>query len=72
MGRVMLFMVTKFFVIGACAAAASIPAGIVYFVTRSLLAACLAGWLTLLLPSLGVVLLVARAFRRYDVSGGSE
>jgi Putative ABC exporter len=71
MARVMLFMLVKFLVIGACGAVAAIPATIVYFATGSMNAALLAGWLTLLVPSSGVMVLVAWAFQRYDVGGGS-
>jgi hypothetical protein len=72
MGRVMLFMLTKLLVLGACSAVAAIPAAVVYLVTESILAACLVAWLTLLLPALGILLLVAWAFRRYDVSAGAS
>jgi hypothetical protein len=71
MGRVMLFMLVKFLVIGLCGGLAAIPGAAVFFVTRSVLAACFAGWLTLLLPSIGMMMLVAWAFQRYDVSGGA-
>jgi hypothetical protein len=72
MGRAMLFMLTKSLAIVACGAVAAVPAAVVYFATQSVLEACLAGWLTLLLPSFGLLLLVAWAFQRYDVSGGAS
>ena len=72
MGRVMLFMLAKLLVLGACGAVAAIPAAIVYLVTESILAACLVAWLALLFPALGILLLVAWAFHRYDVSAGAS
>ncbi len=68
MGRVMLLMIVKTFVIGACAAEAAVPAAIVYFLTGSMPAACLAAWLALLLPAAGILWLIAWAYRRYDAS----
>jgi hypothetical protein len=35
-------------------------------------AACLAAWLTLLLPAAGILLLMAWAFQRYDVSADTS
>jgi hypothetical protein len=70
MGRVMLFMIAKTFVVAACAAEAGIPAAIVYFLTKSIAAACVAGWLALLLPAAGILLLTAWAYRRLDASDG--
>ena len=55
----------------ACVAAAAIPAAVVYLLTWSRPAACLAGWLASLLPAVGILLLVAWAFHRYDVSVGA-
>jgi hypothetical protein len=72
MGRVMLFMLTKLLVLGACSAVAAIPATVVYLVTGSMPAVWFVAWLALLFPALGVLLLVARAFRRYDVSAGAS
>jgi hypothetical protein len=72
MGRVMLFMIAKFFVLGVCAAVAAIPAAVVYFVTRSMFAAWFAAWFALLLPAVGILLLVAWAYQRYDVGGGES
>jgi hypothetical protein len=72
MGRVMLFMLAKFLVLGASGAVAAIPAAIVYFVTESIPAACLVTWLALLFPALGTLLLTAWAFQRYDVSAGAS
>ena len=72
MGRVMLFMLAKLVVLGACSALAAIPAVLVYLVTGSILAACLVAWLALLFPALGILLLVAWAFQRYDVSAGAS
>jgi hypothetical protein len=72
MGRVMLFMLAKLLVLGVCGAVAAIPVAVVYLVTESVLAACLAGWLALLLPALGILLLVAWAFHRFDVSAGAS
>ena len=63
MGRVMLFMLAKFLVLGARQAVAAIPAAIVYLLTESMPAACLVAWLALLLPALGILLLVAWAFQ---------
>jgi ABC-type transport system involved in multi-copper enzyme maturation permease subunit len=68
MGRVMLFMLAKLLVLGVCGVVAAIPASIVYFVTESLLASCLAAWFVLLIPALGILLSVAWAFQRFDVS----
>ena len=72
MGRVMLFMLAKLLVLGACSAVAAIPAAIVYLVTESMPAACLVAWLALLFPALGILLLVAWVFQRYDVSAGAS
>ena len=72
MGRVVLFMLAKLLVLGACCAVAAIPATVVYLVTGSMPAVCLVAWLALLFPALGVLLLVAWAFRRYDVSAGAS
>ena len=73
MGRMVLFMLAKFLVLGACVALAAIPAAVVYLLTWSIPAACLAGWLASLPPAVGILLMVARAFQRYDVSvGGAE
>jgi len=72
MGRAMLFMLAKLLVLVACGAAAAIPAVVAYLVTESIPAACLVAWLALLLPVLGILLLVAWAFRRYDVSAGAS
>jgi hypothetical protein len=72
MGRLMLFMLAKFLVLGAAAAVAAIPAAIVYFVTQSIPAACLVAWLALLVPTVGILLLVTSAFERYDVSAGAS
>jgi hypothetical protein len=71
MGRVMLCMLAKLLVLGACSFVAAIPTAVVYLVTESTLAACLIAWLALLFPALGIMLLVARAFQRYDVSAGA-
>jgi len=68
MGRVMLFMIAKAFVLGACAVEAAVPAAIVYFLTKSMPAACLVAWLALLLPAVGILLLMAWAYRRFDAS----
>ena len=72
MGRVMLFMLAKFLVLGACAAMIAIPATVVYLVTESILAAGFVAWLALLFPALGMLLLVAWAFQRFDVSDGAS
>jgi hypothetical protein len=72
MGRAMLFMLAKLLLLGACGVMAAIPAVVVYLVTESILAACLVAWLALLLPALGILLLVAWAFHRYDVSAGAS
>jgi hypothetical protein len=71
MGRVVLFMLVKVLVLGVGSAVAAIPATVVYLVTGSVPAVCLVAWLALLFPALGVLLLVAWAFRRYDVSAGA-
>ena len=71
MGRVMLFMLAKLLVLAACGAMAAIPAAVVYFATKSMLAACLVAWLALLFPALGILLLVAWAFHRYDAGAGA-
>ena len=68
MGRVMLVMMAKFFMVAACGVVSAIPAVIAYLVSKSLVFACLVGWLTLLLPMLGILVLTAWAFCRYDVS----
>jgi hypothetical protein len=68
MGRVMLFMIAKFFVLAACAAEAGVPAAIVFLITKSMAAACIVAWLALLLPAFGILLLIAWAYRRFDVS----
>lgn len=72
MGRVMLSMLAKLLVLGVSSAVAAIPAVVVYLVTESILAACLAAWLALLLPALGILLLIAWAFERYDFSAGAS
>jgi hypothetical protein len=72
MGRVMLFMIAKTFVTGVCAAWAGIPAAVVYFLTKSVALACLIGWLALLLPVVGLLLLMAWAYRRLDASDGAS
>jgi len=70
MGRAMLFMLAKVLMVTVCGVVAAIPAGVVYFLTESVPAACLVAWLALLLPSLGILFVAAWAFRRYDVSAG--
>ena len=73
MGRVMLVMMAKFIMITACGTVAAIPAVVAFLASRNLLLAGLVGWLALLFPATGILLLTAWAFRRYDVSvGGSE
>ena len=72
MGRVMLFMLAKLFVLGVCGVWAAIPVAVVYFLTQSIPAACLIAWLALLLPTLGILLLVAWAFQRFDVRAGAS
>ena len=67
MGRVMLFMLAKFFALGACAALAAVPAGIVYFLTGSAAVAWLVAWCLSLVPVAAILALVAWAFQRYDV-----
>ncbi len=69
-GRLMLSMLAKVLVLVACAAVAAIPAVVVYLLTESILAACLVAWLALLLPALGILLLIAWAFQRFDFSAG--
>jgi hypothetical protein len=71
-GRVMIFMLAKFLALGVGSALAAIPAAVVYLLTGNVSAVCLVGWVTLLLPSLGILLLVAWAFQRYDVSAGAS
>jgi hypothetical protein len=68
MGSVMLFMLAKVLVLGGCAAVVAIPTVVIYLVTKSILAACVAAGLALFFPILGILLLVAWAFQRYDVS----
>jgi hypothetical protein len=70
MGRLMLFLLAKFLVLGAAAIVAAIPAAIAYSVTQSIPVACLVAWLALLFQALGLLLLVTWAFQRYDVSAG--
>ncbi len=72
MGRVVLFMLAKFFVLGVCGGLAAGGAAVVYLLSQSLPAACLFAWVTLLLPVLGIPLLVGWAFERYDVSAGAS
>lgn len=72
MGRVMLFMLAKFLVLGACAAAAAVPATVVYFVTDSLALACSAGLGVLAATGVGILMLVAWAFSRFDVAAMAE
>jgi hypothetical protein len=69
MGRVMLLMLVKVLVLGACSAVAAIPAAIVYLLTDSMSAAWLVAWLALSVPAIGILLLVTWAFRRYDIGG---
>jgi hypothetical protein len=71
MGRTVLFMLVKFLVLGACGVVASIPAGIVYFLTGSIPPACVAAWLTLFLPISGILLIMAWALGRYDVGAAA-
>ena len=69
-GRMMLFMLLKFLVLGVCAGVAAVPALGVYFLTGSVLAACAVAWCALVIP-MGVLLaLDAWAFERYDVTFG--
>jgi hypothetical protein len=68
MGRVMLVMLAKFLVLTACGALAALPAAGVYFLTQSVAAACIVAWLMLLLPVVCILLLIAWAFQRYDVT----
>jgi ABC-type transporter Mla maintaining outer membrane lipid asymmetry ATPase subunit MlaF len=49
-------------------AMAGILRPVVYLLTGSIMAACLTAWLALLFPALGILLLVAWAFQRFDVS----
>lgn len=72
MGRVMLLMLAKILVLVASIAVAAIPAAIVLFLTESIPAACVVAWLGLLVPAMGILLLVAWAFQRYDVSEGAS
>lgn len=67
MGRVMLLMLAKFFALGVCALVAAAPAGIVYLLTRSAPAAWLVAWCVSLMPVVGILVLIAWAFQRYDV-----
>ena len=71
MGRMMLFMLAKLIVIGACSAVAAIPATVLFLVSRSIPAALFAAWLTLLLLATAILWLAARAFDHYDVSAGA-
>ena len=68
MGRVILFMLAKLLVLAVCGVVAAIPAAVAYFLTGSILVACLIAWLTLFFPALGILLLVAWAFQRLDFS----
>ena len=68
MGHVMLLMLAKVLALAASGAVAAIPGAIVYFLTGSIMAASLIGWLALLFPALGILLLVAWAFQRFDAS----
>ena len=72
MGRAMLSFLVKLLVLGACCAVAVVPAAVVHYVTGSLLAALVAAWSALFLPAAGILLLVAWAFQRYDVSDGTS
>ncbi len=72
MGRVMLLMLAKCLVLGVCGAVAAIPAAVVYLATGSTLAACIVAWSALLFPASGILLLVAWAFQRFDVSAGAS
>ncbi len=71
-GRMWLLMLAKILVLGACGAVAAVPAGIVYLVTGSIPAAWLAAWLALLFPVVGVLLLIAWAYQRFDVSADAS
>ena len=71
MGRLMLFLLAKFLVFGAGCAVAAVPAAIVYFVTGSILAACLVVWLVWLFFAVGILFLIAWAFQRYDAGAGA-
>ena len=67
-GSAILFMLAKSLVLAASAGLAAAPAAIIYLLTESMAAACLAAWLTLLLPAAGILLLMAWAFQRCNVS----
>ncbi len=68
MGRVMLFLMAKFLVLAGCAAVAAIPTAIVFLVTQSVPAACVVAWLFLGILAVGVLVLIAWAFRRCEVN----
>jgi hypothetical protein len=68
MGRVMLFLMAKFLVLAASAAVAAIPTAIVFFVTRSVPAACVVAWIFLGLLAVGMLALIAWAFQRCEVN----
>ena len=72
MGRAMLLLLAKSVVFGVCGIVALVPAAVVYFITESLPAACVVAWLALLYPAIGILLLVAWAFQRYDVNSVSS
>ncbi len=71
-GRVMLFMLAKLLVLGACAVVAAIPAAGVYLLTESLALASAVAWAALIAPEIGILLLVAWAFHRFDVTAMGE
>lgn len=67
-GVALLMFLTKGLLLAGCALVAGGPAALAYFLTQSLVASAAVAWLMLLLPAAGMLLLVAWAFRRFDVS----
>jgi hypothetical protein len=51
-----------------CAAVIGVPAAVAYFLTESVWGTAVVAWGTALVPVVAILLLVAWAFRRYDVS----
>jgi hypothetical protein len=68
MGRQMLFIFAKFFMLAVAAGLAALAAAIVYFIFRLWAVALTAAWLVLVATVIGMLPLVALAFTRFDVS----
>jgi ABC-2 type transport system permease protein len=67
-GRVMIIMLGSFFAVAVCFGIAAIPAAAVFLLTSSWTATWVAGWIGSMILGSGLLLAVASAFRRFDIS----